>query len=72
MTEIMSAARRNPWQMGGSHAQRDLFFQLCAASAMAQGRKQVLHRVIEDLGGIGLARLEERSSYADAVAALSN
>ena len=30
--------RRNLWQMGGSHAQRDLFFRLLLAAALKAGR----------------------------------
>lgn len=36
--EVRMPARRNLWQMGGSHAQRDLFFQLLADSALRMGR----------------------------------
>lgn len=63
-------ARRNLWQMGGSHAQRDLFFQLLAESALKLGRRDVLATLFDDFATIGLEHAAERSSYADAMAAL--
>ena len=59
--------RRSLWQMGGSHAQRDLFFQILASSARALGRRDILQIVLDDARTIGFARLDARTSYADAV-----
>ncbi len=64
-------ARRDLWMMGGSHAQRDLFFQLLVDAAHRLGRRDLLAILFEEMRGIGLAHLEERSSYADALAALA-
>ncbi len=68
--EILLPARRNLWQMGGSHAQRDLFFQLLVDSACRLGRKAELTLLFQEMRGVGLERLEERSSYAAACALL--
>jgi hypothetical protein len=68
--DILLPARRNLWQMGGSHAQRDLFFQLLADSAHRLGRADVLSVLFEELRSVGLQHLDERSSYADALATL--
>jgi tetratricopeptide (TPR) repeat protein len=68
--DILLPARRNLWQMGGSHAQRDLFFQLLADSAHRLGRTDILGVVFEELRSVGIEHLEERSSYADALATL--
>lgn len=68
--DILLSARRNLWQMGGSHAQRDLFFQVLADSASRLGRTDVLSILFEELNSLGLEHLEERSSYVDALAAL--
>jgi len=68
--EVLMPARRNLWQMGGSHAQRDLFFQLLADSAVKMGRKDILTIVFDEYRVIGFDHLEERSSYADALAFL--
>ena len=68
--DTLLPARRNLWQMGGSHAQRDLFFQLLADSAHRLGRTDVLSVLFEEMRSVGLQHLEERSSYADALATL--
>ncbi len=69
--DILSPSRRNLWQMGGSHAQRDLFFQLLADSALKLGRSDILDVLVEELGSIGFDHIAERSSYADAAACLT-
>ena len=66
--DILMPARRNLWQMGGSHAQRDLFFQLLVDSAVKLGRRDILGLLLYELGAVGFDHLAERSSYADAVA----
>ncbi len=68
--DILVPARRNLWQMGGSHAQRDLFFQLLADSARRLGRTDILSVFFEEMQSLGLEHLEERSSYADALAVM--
>ena len=66
--DIMMPARRNLWQMGGSDAQRDLFFQLLVDSALKQERGDILRLLLDELKSTGFEHLAERSSYADAVA----
>ena len=66
--DILMPARRNLWQMGGSHAQRDLFFQLLVDSAVQQERRDILCLLLSELQAVGFDHLAERSSYADAVA----
>ena len=66
--DIMMPARRNLWQMGGSHAQRDLFFQLLVDAAVKMERADILALLLEELDAIGFDHVAERSSYADAVA----
>ena len=51
--DILLSARRNLWQMGGSHAQRDLFFQLLVDSAVKLDRRDVLGLLLCELGAIG-------------------
>ncbi len=69
--DIMMPARRNLWQMGGSHAQSDLFYQMLANSALKLERKDVLAVLMEELGAIGFEHVAERSSYADAAAMIA-
>lgn len=66
--DVMLPARRNLWQMGGSHAQRDLFFQLLVDSASKTNRRDTLNMLLDEIGAIGFEHLAERSSYVDAVA----
>ena len=66
--DIMLPARRNLWQMGGSHAQRDLFFQLLVDSAVKTERFDILSLLLDEIGAIGFEHLAERTSYADAAA----
>lgn len=66
--DVMLPARRNLWQMGGSHAQRDLFFQLLVDSASKTNRRDTLNLLLDEIGAIGFEHLSERSSYVDAVA----
>ena len=46
-------ARRMLWQMGGSHAQRDLFFLILADSAIKAQRDDVLAMVLRDIAAAG-------------------
>ena len=68
VVDILMPARRNLWHMGGSHAQRDLFFQLLVDSATRLQRRDILTMLLEELGAIGFDHAAERSSYADAAA----
>jgi tetratricopeptide (TPR) repeat protein len=70
VVEVLMPARRNLWQMGGSHAQRDLFFQLLADSLYRVGHGDSLKLLFAEMQSFGLEHLEERSSYADALASL--
>ena len=62
-------ARRLLWQMGGSHAQRDLFFQIMAYAAAQLGRADLLAILLDDVRSIGFAQVDQRASYADVAAA---
>jgi tetratricopeptide (TPR) repeat protein len=66
--DILMPARRNLWQMGGSHAQRDLFSQLLVDAAVKLERQDILTLLLDELRAIGFEHVAERSSYADAVA----
>ena len=66
--DIMLPARRNLWQMGGSHAQRDLFYQLLIDAAMKSNRRDIVALLLDEISAVGVDHLAERSSYADALA----
>ena len=69
VVSLLMPARRSLWQMGGSHAQRDLFFQILADSAHHLGRTDILHILVDDIRRIGFDGIGERTSYSDAIAA---
>jgi hypothetical protein len=52
--------------MGGSHAQRDIFYQLLVDSCRRLGRRRELAAVLAEIAGIGFERVAERTLYADA------
>ena len=70
--DCLLPARHNLWQMGGSHAQRDLFYQLLIDAAHRLERNDIVGMLMAELGGIGFDRLAERSSYAEAIAGCGN
>lgn len=68
VVDLLWPIRRNLSQVGGSHAQRDIFFQVLVDSAMRSGRKDQLAILLQDIAGIGIANVGERSLYRDAMA----
>lgn len=52
--------------LGGSHAQRDVFFQILVDSARKLGSREVLTDVLGDIGRIGFADVANRTLYAEA------
>ena len=66
--DLLLPARHNLWHMGGSHAQRDLFFQLLVDSTLKSGNGELLPLLFDEIRALGFAHLSERSSYADALA----
>ena len=68
VVDLMWPVRRDMHQIGGSHAQRDIFFQLLVDAAMRAGRKTEARLLLEDITSIGFERVAERSLYSDAAA----
>jgi tetratricopeptide (TPR) repeat protein len=63
-------ARRALWQMGGSHAQRDVFWQILVDSLQRLGLRPRLAGILGEIRAVPFAELDHRSLYRDAVAAL--
>ena len=61
--------RRALWQMGGSHAQRDVFTQLLVDSLMKLGERVRLRTVLDEIAAVPFERVGERTLYRDALAA---
>ena len=55
--------------MGGSQAQRDVFFQILVDSCRQLGRKTELAQLAQDLNDIGFEAVGQRTLYAEAFAA---
>lgn len=56
-------ARHLLWQMGGSHAQRDLFFLILADSIMKEGRADLIGIVLDDIERAGFSDAASRIGY---------
>jgi hypothetical protein len=54
--------------MGGSHAQRDVFFQILMDSCRKLGDSEEIQTLIGEISRIGFAEVPERTLYADAAA----
>ena len=62
---VLMPARRNLWQMGGSHAQRDIFIQLLADACHRLQHADYLRLIDRDLDASGFSEIGKRSFYGD-------
>lgn len=69
VVDTLMPVRHQLRQMGGSHAQRDLFFLMLADSAKALGRADLLSIVLDDIAWAGFTDPASRVGYRDAAAA---
>ncbi len=70
VVDILMPARQSLWEMGGSHAQRDLFFLLLADSARKLGRQDMLRSLLKDIERAGFTDPAARMGYKEAAAQL--
>lgn len=68
VVDLLWPVRRDLHQVGGSHAQRDVFFQVLVDAAMRAGRKTQLRILLDDIAGVGFENVKARSLYAEAAA----
>jgi hypothetical protein len=66
--ELLWPVRRDLYQVGGSHAQRDVFYQVLVDAAMRANKVDLLSVLMNDISSIGFARIPERSLYCEATA----
>ncbi len=66
--DLLWPVRRDLHQIGGSHAQRDIFFQVLVDSAMRAGRQTEVGILLDDVASIGFEHVADRSLYRDAAA----
>ena len=58
--DVLIPARRSLWQIGGSHAQRNIFTQMLADSAQHLGRQDVVDLLLEEMLQRGFEQPAER------------
>ncbi len=68
--EALMPARRLLKQIGGSYAQRDIFFQLLADAARQENRRDIAAIVVNDAAAAGFADPQHRVGYREAAALL--
>ena len=66
--QALMPARHDLWQMGGSHAQRDIFWQLLTYACMQRNRTDYLRILLDEMRTIGFSHADERSLYQSAAA----
>ena len=65
VSELMAARHEFP-HMGGSHAQRDIFYQMLVDSCLKSGRADLVATLIQEIEQIGFAQVDGRTLYSDA------
>lgn len=61
--DAMMPARHMFWQMGGSHAQQDVFFQILVDAAFKAGRKDLVKELLNEIELIGFTEPSQRVAY---------
>ncbi len=69
--DLLWPIRKDLYQVGGSHAQRDIFFQVMVDSAMRADRRSQLSVLLDDISQIGFDHVQERTLYRDAAAIIN-
>ena len=59
----LASARTALWQMGGSHAQQDIFHQLLADSARKLGDEELFASLLKEIEQIGFTAPLGRAGY---------
>ncbi len=71
LDELMPA-RHTLWQLGASHAQRDVFFQLLVDASSRLKRFDLVKTLLREIEVTGFAEPAQRVGYASAVAQLTH
>ena len=67
--ELMAPVRHDMHLFGGSHAQRDVFYQILIDAARREGRADLIPLYFADIDRIGFDAVDQRTLYRDAAAA---
>ncbi len=65
---LISPVRHDLHLIGGSHAQRDVFFQILLDAAHRAGRGDLIPLYFDDIRRLGFHKVEQRSLYRDMAA----
>ena len=68
VVDLLWPVRRDLHRVGGSHAQRDIFFQILVDAAMRAGRSAQVAIILEDIAGDRFCGVAGRTLYRDAAA----
>jgi len=66
--DLMAPVRHDMHLMGGSHAQRDIFYQMLIDAARRAGRDELIPLCFADINRIGFDLVDQRTLYRDAAA----
>ena len=69
VVEALSPVRHDLPLLGGSHAQREIFYQILVDAAYRLGQTHLVVIYLRDVRRIGFDRVEERTLYRDAMVA---
>ncbi len=64
--ELMAPVRHDLHLIGGSHAQRDIFYQMLIDAARRAGRADLIGLYFDDIRRIGFDLVDQRTLYRDA------
>ena len=65
---LLSPVRHDLHLIGGSHAQRDVFFQILLDAAHRTGRRDLIPLYFDDIRRLGFDKVEQRTLYRDMAA----
>jgi len=66
VVDLIWPVRRGLAQIGGSHAQRDIFYQVLVDAAVRAERTAELRVLLDEIAGIGFDKISERTLYGEA------
>ena len=65
--EVLSPVRHDLSLLGGSHAQRDVFYQVLVDASRQMGRGELVSIYLNDVRRIGFDKVDGRTLYRDAI-----
>ena len=69
VVNLLWPIRHDLYQVGGSHAQRDIFFQVLVDSTIRTDQSKLTSALLSDVTNIGFQQVEKRTLYSRAATA---